>query len=263
MMKIIFLLLYKVTICCILVTVKVSIAKAQELPVLDEILITSPLNDCFLLGTASEINVLDSKDILRLNANSLPEILETIAHVNIVERGTPGSQSDIRIKGSSFEEVLLLINGIRINDPQTGHFIMDIPVDLSSIERIEVMSHGGASIYGSYEPGLFDRNGGISPYAPSKRPILSPSLRVTIAFFQEGVCLARLPKRRILPGTVSTLTSTTCTLKAFSTAFLIWYLLASLATSKLYLFWVRSIVFFSVITGRLSTSRRCIFSSPP
>ncbi len=133
----------------LLITSSDSPANADELPILDEIIITSEYTERFLNSTVSDIKVLTSDDISMLGVHSITEILETIASVNLIERGTPGSQSDVTIRGSSTEGVLVLVNGICVNDPQTGHFTMDIPVNLSSVERIEVMSGGNSSIYGS------------------------------------------------------------------------------------------------------------------
>ncbi len=142
-----------VSIRCVLFIVDSNTVNANELPITDEILITSQQPERFLNSTAAEIKVISGEDISRLNAHSIPEILETIASVDLVEKGTPGSQADIAINGSSIEGVLVLINGIRVHDPQTGHFTMDIPVDLSSVERIEIMTGGGSSIYGSSASG--------------------------------------------------------------------------------------------------------------
>jgi len=140
-------------ITCLLLIINGIPAQGNKLPILDEIMIKSYQTGSFLNSTAAEIKVLSSEDFSRLNVHSISEILETIASINLIERGTPGSQSDITIRGSSNEGVLLLINGIRVHDPQTGHFIMDIPVDLSSVERVEVMSGGSSSIYGSSTSG--------------------------------------------------------------------------------------------------------------
>ncbi|HDY89609.1 MAG TPA: TonB-dependent receptor [bacterium] len=127
--------------------------QADSLPMLDEILITSKHSMSLLSSSAGDIRILSQEDFSRLNAHTIMEVLETIPSINLIERGTPGSQADIRIRGSSIEGVLVLINGIRVHDPQTGHFTMDIPVDLSSVERIEVMSGGGSSLYGSSTSG--------------------------------------------------------------------------------------------------------------
>ncbi|GAF93696.1 unnamed protein product, partial [marine sediment metagenome] len=120
---------------------------------LNEILITSQHSMSLLSSSAGDIQVLTREDFARLNAHSIQEVLETIPSIDIIDKGTPGSQMDIRIGGSSIEGVLVLINGIRVHDPQTGHFTMDIPVNLSSVERIEVLSGGGSSLYGSSTSG--------------------------------------------------------------------------------------------------------------
>jgi vitamin B12 transporter len=52
------------------------------------------------------------------------------------------------MRGGSFEQVLILLNGVRINDPQTGHHNLNIPVNTADIERIEILEGPGARIYG-------------------------------------------------------------------------------------------------------------------
>ncbi|MFC1538692.1 TonB-dependent receptor plug domain-containing protein [Candidatus Latescibacterota bacterium] len=116
-------------------------------------MITSPQPGRFLNSIGADITIVSKEDFSKLNAESIYDVLDTIASVDLIEKGTPGSQSDIAINGSSIEGVLILINGIRLHDPQTGHFTMDIPVDLASVERIEVMDGGGSSIYGSSASG--------------------------------------------------------------------------------------------------------------
>ncbi len=124
-----------------------------DVPVLPEVLVTSQRSGRFLRSRGAESTVITRADIQSLQLNSIPELLETIASIDIMERGTPGSQADISVRGSSFEGVLLLVNGIRYRDPQTGHFTMDIPLDLASVERVEVLSGGGSTMYGSAASG--------------------------------------------------------------------------------------------------------------
>jgi iron complex outermembrane receptor protein len=57
-------------------------------------------------------------------------------------------QADVSIRGGTFDQTLVLINGVKLNDPQTGHHTMNLPVDLDNIERIEVLKGPGARIYG-------------------------------------------------------------------------------------------------------------------
>lgn len=79
---------------------------------------------------------------------SLDDLLETISGVDIRQRGVGGTQSDISIRGGSFDQVLVLLNGVNITDPQTGHYNLDVPVDLSDISRIELLQGSAARLYG-------------------------------------------------------------------------------------------------------------------
>lgn len=94
------------------------------------------------------IHFLTRKDIEKLPVQSLNELLSYLPGVDIRNRGIKGSQADISLRGSTFEQVLVMINGIKINDPQTGHHSLNIPVPLESIERIEVLKGPGSRRYG-------------------------------------------------------------------------------------------------------------------
>ncbi len=94
------------------------------------------------------IHFLTKEDIDRLPVQSLNEVLSYLPGVDIRNRGIKGSQADISLRGSTFEQVLVMINGVKINDPQTGHHSLNIPVPLESIERIEVLKGPGSRRYG-------------------------------------------------------------------------------------------------------------------
>jgi iron complex outermembrane receptor protein len=80
---------------------------------------------------------------------SFTDILDNIAGLDLRTRGALGIQSDISLRGSTFEQVALLLDGLRINDPQTGHFNLDIPLSYADIERIEVIKEPASSLYGA------------------------------------------------------------------------------------------------------------------
>lgn len=94
------------------------------------------------------ISVITRADILNSPATSIDEILQQIPGMDIRRRGANGVQSDIGFRGSSFEQVLLLLNGIRMNDSQTGHNSMNVPVDLEDVERIEIIKGPAARRFG-------------------------------------------------------------------------------------------------------------------
>jgi len=94
------------------------------------------------------ISVITKADILNSPAKSIDEILQQIPGMDIRRRGANGVQSDIGFRGSSFEQVLLLINGIRMNDSQTGHNSLNVPVDLEDVERIEIIKGPAARRFG-------------------------------------------------------------------------------------------------------------------
>ncbi len=94
------------------------------------------------------ITVITREEILNSPAQSIDEVLQQVAGMDIRRRGANGVQSDIGFRGSSFEQVLLLLNGVRMNDSQTGHNTMNLPIDLDDVERIEVIKGPAARRFG-------------------------------------------------------------------------------------------------------------------
>ncbi|MCK5305975.1 MAG: TonB-dependent receptor [Candidatus Omnitrophica bacterium] len=95
------------------------------------------------------IQIIGEEFIKEAPVDSVEDLLRSCQSVDVRRRGTFGVQSDISIRGSTFEQVLILINGVKVNDAQTGHHNMDLPVSLSDIERIEVISGPASSAYGA------------------------------------------------------------------------------------------------------------------
>ncbi len=78
----------------------------------------------------------------------LAELLGTVSGVDIRRRNPVGIQADIGIMGGTFEQTQVLLNGIKMSDPQTGHHMMNLPVNLQEISQIQVLKGPGARIYG-------------------------------------------------------------------------------------------------------------------
>lgn len=122
---------------------------------LDSVYIQADRMKAMLGEHSKHITVLEQEDLDRLPVNTLDDVLRTIAGVNMNQRGPFGVQSDIGMRGSTFSQVLILIDGVRQNDPLTGHFNNNIPLPLASISRIEIIRGPGSVAYGS------DAMGGI------------------------------------------------------------------------------------------------------
>ncbi len=94
------------------------------------------------------VTVITKQQIQNSPATSIDELLQFHSGLDIKRRGSNGVQSDITIRGSSFEQVLILVNGIRMNDSQTGHNTFNLPFDISAVERVEIMKGSSAKLYG-------------------------------------------------------------------------------------------------------------------
>ncbi len=94
------------------------------------------------------VYVIDKATIAQLPARSLQEILQYANGVDIRQRGPFGSQADISVDGGSFEQTVVLVNGTKIIDNQTAHNMLNLPIPVEAIERIEVIRGPAARIYG-------------------------------------------------------------------------------------------------------------------
>ena len=112
------------------------------------VVVTAKSDPLTLAGSDRSVVVLDTKREPLL-FGALPDVLRLDPSLNLQERGPDGVQADLSIRGATFEESLILLNGMRVDDPQTGHFNLDIPVPLDAIHRAEVLHGAGSAFYGS------------------------------------------------------------------------------------------------------------------
>lgn len=122
-------------------------AQAQES--LDTTVVSSNRLQDKYKETGKTVVVLTSKDIEQYAVNSIEDLLQDVAGVNLNSRGGFGVQSDIGLRGSTFSQVLVLIDNQRLNDGLTGHFNNNIPIALSEIDRIEIINGPSGVSYGS------------------------------------------------------------------------------------------------------------------
>ena len=131
----------------ILIFIKVN-AQEKELE-LDPVTITASLQPKPASQTGRNIITFKGSSFNNLPVHSIDELLRYLPGVEMQMRGPMGSQSDIVVRGGTFQQVLILLDGVRINDPNTGHFSSYTPIVPAEIERIEVLKGASSAIYGS------------------------------------------------------------------------------------------------------------------
>ena len=94
------------------------------------------------------VQVLDRQAIQASSAQSVNDLLKQVAGVDVRQRGAFGIQTDISVNGGTEDQLTVLINGINISNPHTGHLTFDLPVNIDDIERIEVIEGGASRVYG-------------------------------------------------------------------------------------------------------------------
>lgn len=127
-----------------------TISRTQtEASVLDPITVTSSSIETRASKTGRNITVITSKEIAQLPVRTPDELLRFLPGIDVQTRGALGAQSDISMRGGTFQQVLVILDGLRLNDPNTGHFSGYIPVVLDEIERIEILKGASSGIFGS------------------------------------------------------------------------------------------------------------------
>ena len=124
---------------------------AQEKPPveqLDSVLITSSRIDLPFKENSRTISIISSQEIQKSTATNVADLLQQVAGVDMRRRGVNGMQADLYIRGGSFDQTLILIDGIKAEDPQTGHHTMNMALPLDVIERIEIIKGPAARVFG-------------------------------------------------------------------------------------------------------------------
>jgi len=125
----------------------ISIAQNDTIK-LKEILITSSRIELPFSENSRTITIISSEDIQRSAATNVADMLQQIGGIDVRRRGIDGMQSDLYIRGGHFNQTLVLIDGIKTEDPQTGHHTMNMMIPLENIERIEIIKGPAARIFG-------------------------------------------------------------------------------------------------------------------
>lgn len=94
------------------------------------------------------LTIIDQQKIKSLPARSISELLSYVSGLDVRQRGPAGTQADIGMDGGTFDQTLVLLNGIKVSDPQTGHNMMNLPITIDDIDHIEVLRGSASRIYG-------------------------------------------------------------------------------------------------------------------
>ncbi|HCY40070.1 MAG TPA: vitamin B12 receptor [Prolixibacteraceae bacterium] len=115
---------------------------------LDEVEVSAQRSPVTFSQVARIVSVIERNEIEAAPVQSLQELLEYALSVDVRQRGVHGVQADISVRGGSFDQTLILLNGINISDPQTGHHSLNLPVSFKNIQRIEILEGPAARVFG-------------------------------------------------------------------------------------------------------------------
>lgn len=138
--------LYKLLITAALSTPFMATSQQTDL---DPITVTSSFNPLRSSETGRSVVVIKGEKLNTLPVHSIEELLKYVPGMEVQARGPFGAQSDFNLRGGTFQQVLVIVDGVRVNDPNTGHFSSYIPIAPAEIDRIEVLKGAASAVYGS------------------------------------------------------------------------------------------------------------------
>src|SRR5262245_3333492 len=133
-----------------LVLVTVSRATAEELPRMNlpDVVVTATRTETQLNETTTAITAISGQAIEQHEQTMTADALRPVPGTDIMEFGSPGQSAFASIRGAAPDQVLVLIDGVKVNDPTTGQYDF-ANLTTENIDRIEVLRGGGGALYGS------------------------------------------------------------------------------------------------------------------
>lgn len=138
----------KISLLATILTLNLPVVFSQTTVNVGEAVVSASRVEIKSNEISKSITVITREEIEKSPVSSVNELLKYALNVDVRQRGMSGVQADLGIRGSNFSQVLILLNGIRMNDAQTGHFNMNLPIELLDVERIEILYGGASRIYG-------------------------------------------------------------------------------------------------------------------
>lgn len=170
---------------------------AGQTPSVDEqVVVTGSVAPATLGAVGRTITVITADDLRGLPIRTVTDALRLVPGLWVRARGPFGSQTDFSMRGAGFGQVLVLVDGVRLNDVQSGHHNGDLPLQVEDIERIEVLAGSGGSLFGADAVGgtihIITRRGGAASSAQ-------------VAVGQHGLAQAQLAWRPVAAGPLRSL----------------------------------------------------------
>ena len=116
---------------------------------LDEVTVTAGRVPLPMEQTARIVSVMTREQLKDCPAQSVNDLLKLCASVDVRQRGGFGIQTDISINGGTHDQIVILLNGVNISSPHTGHLAADLPISIDDIERIEILEGAASRVYGT------------------------------------------------------------------------------------------------------------------
>lgn len=139
-----------VLIYVLLIIINISVfSQTSDTIILKEIIINSSRIGLSESQMLRPIQIVSLKKNSVNTDNSVSSVLKDMTAVDIRQRSFSSVQSDISIRGGSFDQSIVLLNGINLSDPQTGHHSLNIPVNSTVLEAAEIVYGPGSRIFGA------------------------------------------------------------------------------------------------------------------
>jgi len=125
-----------------------SLSLFPQLVSLDEVTVSESKISLPFSQKYRSIEIISSEAIIESGARNIIDILQQVSGVDIRRRGSAGTQADLYIRGGGFDQTLLLIDGMKMDDIQTGHHTLNLLLPIHLVERIEIIKGPAARIFG-------------------------------------------------------------------------------------------------------------------
>ncbi len=140
--------------CCIITNTSIISAQSDtnyllKIIDLEEVEIVGQKSPALIQELPRLVTVLSINESEPAASHSIHDLLQYSSTIDTRQRGKGGIQTDLSIRGGSFDHTLVLFNGIKISDPQTGHLSLFLPVETEAIQRIEILNGPAARVHGT------------------------------------------------------------------------------------------------------------------